>query len=825
MYRSLIIGLGESLRPVCRHLDAAVERDVASHPERDVQVSTLRLFQHGGSSDKGGPFDEQLREQALAELTELLGMTARQTSSSPWLDIFVLFDLDEEGPRSVLRASVEELTALVRENFEAIFPSFRRNGERRVRIVPVTITGAHGASNRDPMLADLRSFESWIAERHDPEQHDEDCLVDRCFVLDGVTPQGLVPKEDLLVQTANLLELTLLGGRRREEPFTSLFDYGGAEIGATFASALWRLDADNLQGRLAQRLASEIVERLLDEGASTNFDIDLADHVLESGELFEEYLDRIERLPEETFRNRGPSAVVALSGRYGRLLDECQQRRSNLENERDGLQDKLADDGDEETTSTSSGGGSGLLESTLGSLVLGGIVFGLAAFGFGLAIFASAIASGGISLLGAVALYFLLQSAPEPSTDGANRRENSTTERRLDEVDTQLERLERLRQSLREHYTSMHALEEALRALEPENKRIDMSGGAESFDLEANLPLRETFHSDALEDAIFETSLPYNDLETAKLEFVHEHVDPLPEWEEGDRIDRQVLDDFTQSAFDGIRSADLFEHREVRETIEADLRDFVEDWRDGMPLFLDLRSRRQYDPDGFLSPFDQSLIVPDGLESLASDLVDEVGAPLDVRAGLEQGDRAYLLHTVVDIHPRAMPQPSEDFDGTSDESDDSTSSNDSASDEPDPESDTLPQTPSSKAAANGTSDSPDGSDDETATNRSNEDNAPTDNSGDEPAPESDTLPQTPSSKAAANGTETSDSTSEADGESNETSGESSASNDASSSEPATEHDTSPQTPISKDDETTSNSSEDDGSDAASEEKTASAASP
>ena len=660
MYRSLIIGLGESLRPVCQYLDGALERDVVTDEERDVQVSTLRLFRRSGDPEEGGSFEETLREQALGELTDLLGMTA-QTSSRPWLDIFVLFDLSEEGPRSVLKSSIEELTALVRDNFEAIFPSFQRGGDRQVRIIPISIIGTHNADERDPILADVREIERWIADRHDPEQYDEDCLVDRFFVLDGVTPQGLVPKDDLLAQTANFLELTILGGRRRRDPFASLLEYGGTEIGATFSTALWRLDALDLHARLTHCLKEGIVDTLLEGGASSDFGIELEDHLLEDDTLFEEYLDRIERLPEETFRNQGPAAVVDLAGRYGRLLDETQKRKSNLDNERAGLQDQLADDAEESgTDASSSTSGGGVLGSALGGLALGGVVFALAVFALG-AVVAGAVISGGIAIVGALVLYWLLSGTSDSSTSSSTRRESSAEERRLEAVEAQLERLETLRQSLRDAYTSMHALEEALKALEPGT--LEASGSVDELDLDLNLPVRRTFVSNELEQALFETSLPYTEVETAAHAFAREHVKPLEEWASGDRLDSERLETFASEAFEDIKSADLFEAEAVREAVESSFRDFLESWQEGLPLFLDLRSRRQYDPDGFLSPFDQTLVVPAHLENFARELVGDLGVPFDVESGLRQGDRAYLIHTVVDIHPRAMPKPSDDFEG------------------------------------------------------------------------------------------------------------------------------------------------------------------
>ena len=642
MYRALIIGLGERLRPFVDELQETV-RAYRSGGMTDARFGAFSIVDR-----EGRPFADALADRALEHLRELLEMAGGTNNGRPTLDIVLACDLGDPAVRARLDESIALLEEVVCQNFQPMFPAFRTPAERRVRLVPIALLTDPNAEGRRLGYGALRQAADSIDERRG-EGESTECLVDRLLVQETVTPRGLLPADGLIAQTRNLVEFLVLEDRFDDPDVDAMLGRGSHHRFGTFGAAQLSFEAVATRDRLSDRLAAEIADSLTGEVEPADPGVSLDNHLLDDERRFDEQLDQIDERADTVFRRRGLPAALTLADGFARLAAESADRADTVEAEIAELERRRQQRRQSANDDARQGGTTGLWAGLVCAVGIAGAMY-LATYL--LADFSPGTRLGLALPFGAAAgamTYWLVSrdrsaEAATSTNDGRARRKRlAERATRLDELS---DRLARAADRLSAIRNDVDAFADAVERPAREAAEEEEEG--------LGIDVRRTLKSSAWDDAVYEAWLDFAGPEAAAEAFLSDIPSPS-DWAEGATLDIEELDGFTREAFAPVASPELLDPSALQRTARPAISAFIESWADGLPPFIDLRSRAQYDPDGFHTPIDDILYVPPTVEQTARDLVDEHGAALTVQADLQLGDRLVLLKSVVDVHADALP--------------------------------------------------------------------------------------------------------------------------------------------------------------------------
>lgn len=659
MYRALVIGLGDRFRPAVRRLDRLAPT-AGSDDASDEAISGFSIFESSEQTSTGESFRDELRERTVEQLTSLLEVGASPPSGRPELDLFVLADLAEPSVRAVLIDAIETLGRLISEEFEPIFPAFRSADQRRIRIVAVTAISERDPDSRLEAYATLRTLQ----DEASGSQTDEPAtsLLDRVYLLDRVTPTGIVPPETLVESAENFVELVAATGARHSDPIAGLVEGGGTELFGTVSVAVWSVEIAGARERLVDRLSFEIASMLTPEPpepSEVDPPISLSplrrNSTLDDDELFGSLRDRIETKPRSARNTGGVAEAIALTSEYELLVEKLHDARSRIESALGELdQNNGQTDADPGETSTSkSGTRTRIISSFVAGLLLFTAMFGASDILFEISSRVRLTWGLIFGVIGALLTWWLSGFAvSESSSETTARNDRGDRRRRLE---TRRERLETLAESAE---LVLHRLQNMRRTLEALRDELDVRRNPREASTESqsdSLPLRSTIETERVDDAIFESHLRYRDVAEATRLF-GDSLPPISEWEAFDELPADRLRSFAEEAFETMAGEDIFARREIRRAASEQLASFLEVWCHGLPLFVDLQSRAQYDPDGFHTAAENLIIAPTQLARAAERI--EIETPGLTRGlDLEYGDRLFIVRALHDVHPEVLPEP------------------------------------------------------------------------------------------------------------------------------------------------------------------------
>lgn len=659
MYRALVIGLGDRFRPAVRRLDR-LDPTAGSNDASEAAISGFSIFESSEKTSTGESFRDELRERAVEQLTSLLEVGASPPSGRPDLDLFVLADLTEPTVRDVLIDAIETLGRVISEEFEPIFPAFRSADQRRVRTVAVTAISEREPDTRLEAYAALRALHDDASGSQTEEP--ETFLLDRVYLLDRVTPTGIVPPETLVESAENFVELATATGARHTDPIADLVEGGGTELFGTVSVAVWSIELHRARRRLVDRLSFEIAASLTPatpEPSEVDPPVSLSplrrDSTLDDEQLFRSLRDRIETKPGRIRESGGVADAIALTAEYEQLVEALRDSRSRVENALEEIEQKEGEtDAEPNATSTSDTRSRTRIASSFAS----GLLLFIAMYGTSEVLFeisSRARLTWGLvfGAIGALLTWWLSGLAvSQPETESAGRNDRSDRRRRLanrrERLDKLVESAELALRRLRTMRRTLEALRDELDVPRSEPEPSTTSQGD-------SLPLRSKVETRRLDDALFDSHLRYPNAAAATRSF-GDSLPPIGEWETFDELPAGRLRSFAEEAFETMIGEDIFARREIRRATSEQLESFLDTWRHGLPLFVDLQSRAQYDPDGFHTAAENLIIAPTQLARAAEQT--EIDIPGLTRGlDLDHGDRLFIVRALHDVHPEVLPEP------------------------------------------------------------------------------------------------------------------------------------------------------------------------
>lgn len=639
MHRALVIRLSEDLADAIDRVarEYAVRAEAGTNPALVARFMDAPPQGVGNLTNPVQVLRENLEGELLQNLTALLRMSPGAGRDFV-LDVFVLLNLGEPLVANAASVVIDMVLDLVDGHFRAIFPAHRTGAQRRFRILPVALLPASADCRkaREDAIQELGALHDAFAERQRAREGRE-FPVDRFFLLDAVTGLGIAALDDLTAQTASFMRLALFSGLRRKVEFVQLLESECSDLFATFGVSCCEVDFEAVRETLTERMLVRAAEVLAEEGISVLPSVDelLPHAVLDDPVVRDRVLEELDSLPLRSLEVEGSIVIQPLRRAYYELLQRLAGWRTAY-SEKPPTPKKAEPLPRKEASAT--------FLAFVGACALGVIVFCVAHFALVVSAGTSAATGGAFAVL---AFLLVLLFLPRREATAENKPAQPPSEEPPFEV------IQVFEQIVRSKASQLMALQTALQGIAGAVDLDPEEDGEEEPERPQSM-FRDDLVTDSLLHLLYVRRANDDDVRALADRFLL----TLGTWEElldGDVVPTsEGLDEFCREHFEALGGQPLFTDPDSRDCVAEVLSAFLDRWRKGVPSFLEGESRKQFDPDGFRTPFSSCVIGP-------AELAAEIGSCLRADDGVlnhwDAGsalDDVFVLTAVIDIHPDAV---------------------------------------------------------------------------------------------------------------------------------------------------------------------------
>ncbi len=628
MHRAFFITLGRRLDPIGAAIahEFEVRKRYGVLPE-DTEAEFLEapIEGVGNLSRPVELLKDKLWEDIIDRLTRLL--TFQNDADAFHLDIVLLTNFGESLAVGATRVIVDALLDVVPKEFATIFPKHQQGHQRRWRILPIGVVPGRRDSERErnDCIMDAAAFHDHVESQREANADDSDFPIERLFLMDTMTPRGVITFDEVCIQSREFCRFLLFSGLRTTVPMTQLLEAEVNEIGGTFSVAGASLALDKLHLRLTERLCAataNVLDTRHTEECPSLAGLLSAEAVVDE-RACDAACETIATFGVNALEADGLPVMNAVISRYRDLPKWIQAAGEEAKWNRDS-----SENGSKPKRSSHAGA---IGASTA---ALSGVLFLAAHYAVGWTIVASAGLAAGFGVAALAILGAMLFMTNRRGTN--DKKKSSTNQDQQDPIDVLVDRL----------LLEADAWTRKLIDVETEVKKTAVALGTREVNAEEDLEA-SAFHANLLTNEIADALYAKKAHDPAV--FVDQFVDACGGWsgllESPASMNDASMQDSAWKRFDLDRGQ--FEVGDVRKSLEDALAQAVVQFQNGIEPTLEHKSREQFDPTGINDVLANQIIAGD------LKLPDELGRlnrtphpcfPID----------AWVISAVIDIHRDAI---------------------------------------------------------------------------------------------------------------------------------------------------------------------------